>query len=67
MGTLLGGPSSEKCYNSVSSERKVPVTPLPSPLNLRCMSRRQNCVMIQHAEDMLKIYNNDTTAAPELL
>ena len=61
MGTLLGGPSSEKRYNSVSSERKVPVTPLPSPLNLRCMS------MIQHAEDMRIIYSNNTTAALELL
>ena len=54
--------SSVKIEQEASSGKTLPVPPAPPPLELCCMSGCQNCVMIQHAEEMLRIYDDDTVA-----
>lgn len=46
-------------------EKKLPILP-PPPLELCCMSGCQNCVMIQHAEELIKMYGDDSVARAAL-
>jgi len=57
--------SSEKSDSTRSPEKNPPMPPLP-PLELCCMSGCQNCVMIQHAEELMKMYDDDTAARAAL-
>ena len=46
-------------------EKKLPILP-PPPLELCCMSGCQNCVMIQNAEELIKMYGDDSAARAAL-
>lgn len=46
-------------------EKKLPILP-PTPLELCCMSGCQNCGMIQHAEELIKMYGDDSAARAAL-
>lgn len=45
-----------------NAKRVATVPPPPPPLELCCMSGCQNCVMIQHAEALMRFYDDDTVA-----
>lgn len=64
-GSQHAVPLLEKSDSTNSPEQNSPIPP-PSPLELCCMSGCQNCVMIQHAEELMKMYDDDSAARAAL-
>ena len=54
-------------YLEIKEEAKGEERKLPGrKLELCCMSGCQNCVMIQHAEELIKMYGDDSAARAAL-